>query len=81
MATGIIKHSYTPATAEEIQRAVGVTEGDRKAVNSVLTKLRFNDAPAATGRFIRAVDKPTKSVAAKKTKSTAKKAASRKRPE
>ena len=82
MDTGIIKHSYTPATAEEIRRAVGVTEEDRKAVDRVLAKLRSRSSDEdLAGRSIAAVARATKPAASKKTRSIAKKSASRKRPE
>jgi hypothetical protein len=71
-----LKHIYTRATADEIQRAVGVTEEDRKVVAKVLAELGSTPGrgeayrSASTGQFTK------KLVAAKKA--TAAKSASRK---
>jgi len=43
------KHIASPGTAEEISRAVGVTEKDRQLVHKVLTELGYiGNAPKKT---------------------------------
>jgi hypothetical protein len=76
MDMAIIKHTAWPATGEEILRAVGVTEEDRKAVDRMLKKLGYaSDSPGGSRR---AAAPSAKATAA--AKAPAKKTATRTKP-